>query len=311
MQNKCQIGIQDQGGSFYTDVHVLFSATGTPTKAEFEASKGFLFAGGGVVMCDQCYSDSFGKAFEIGGTCDVFINNSMCFWYMGVATAKVIGFNVVRANPAYKIRINNFELVCPSADYGVDFAGLVLPNYEGQYAGVYEGIQFDNMNITNTSTYENGGVLKNNDWITCRAFYNRDSINLRDAWVTTMTANAWYPIAYIRSGTSNFRLRMANDQCIEATVKVGQSSSISVKNVFNNSHEGEYEIGLCNVAQDENNIYGGILCVRATASVCGYNPCLYSGLQAWNTQIFTRRSFMGVTPLVSPTVDASSSFNPS
>lgn len=311
--NACQIGVEDAGGSYMTDIHVLYSyKTESVTVAEYERTKGFVFSGGGVVMCDKCYADTFANGFEISGagTAHVYLNNCQAYWYTAVSGAKVNAIKVSRNDQAYKLDIVNFDLSCPNSAYGVDFDGLWL-NGKQEYIAVYDFIHIVNLNIGNASTYEAGGVLKKNDWITCRAFYDKDSVQIKDAWATTMVQNSWYPVAYLRGGINQFTLRMANDQIIRVSAGVGQTCTISATNLYNGSHSGEMQIALCNAAQetDRENVWGAILCVRATTNNVGYNPALFDGLNNWNTQIFTRRNFMATTPLVSPTVNASAGFN--
>ena len=312
--NKCQIGVYDAGGSFYTDVHALYSYTSNSvTVQQYEATKGFVFAGAGTTMCEQCYADTFANGFVLEGvgTAHVFLNESMCYWYTAVDGAKVNAIKVARNDQPYKLKVSNFELTCPNSAYSVDFDALWL-NGKQEYIAVYDFISLNNINLMNVSTYENGGVLKKNDWITCQAFYDKDSVQIKDAWAVTMTQNTWYPVAYLRQGISHFKLRMANDQMIEVTAKVGDSCTISTKNIFSNAHANEFEVGLCNATQetDRGNEWGAILAVRSSSSNSAYNPALSDGLQNWNTQIFTHRSFMDTTPLSSPTVNASASFNP-
>lgn len=305
--NKCQTGVYDAGGSFYTDVHVLYSYTSNSVTAQqYEATKAFVFASNSLCMCNQCYSDTMATGYEISGGGHVFLEECNVYYYTGISGAKANAIKVPTDNVNYKLFINNMEIACPSNSYGLDFDALWL-NGKQQYVGERDFISINNMVLSNS------GNLKKDDWITCRAFYVKDSIQLRDAWSISMTPDTWYPVAYIREGVSNFRLRMANDQLIEVTAKVGETCSISARNIFSNAHVNEYSVGLCNLAQesDRGNEYGAILAVKASVANCFYNPSLSDGLNDWNTQIFTRRNFMNTTPLSSPVVNASTSFNPS
>ena len=305
--NKCQTGVYDNGGgTYYFDVHVLYSyASSSVASNQYEATKGFVFASNNLAMCEECYADTMATGFEISEGMHLFLNNCNVYYYTGVSGAKANAIKVASANVNYKLCINNMEIACPNNSYGLDFDALWL-NGKQQYVGERDYISINNMVLTNT------GNLKKDDWITCRAFYVKDSIQLRDSWSINMTQNAWYPVAYIREGVSNFRLRMANDQLIEVTAKVGETCSISTRNIFSNAHENEYTVGLCDLAQESHrgNEYGAILAVKSSASNCYYNASLSDGLNDWNTQIFTRRNFMNTTPLSSPVVNASASFNP-
>lgn len=306
--NKCQTGIYDNGGgSYYFDVHVLYSYTSSSVASnQYEATRGFVFASNALAMCEECYADTMATGFEITDGMHLFLNNCNVMYYTGISGAKANAIKVASANVNYKLFINNMEIACPNNSYGLDFDALWL-NGKQQYVGERDYISINNLVLTNT------GNLKKDDWVTCRAFYVKDSIQLRDSWTINMAQNSWYPVAYIREGVSNFKLRMANDQLIEVTAKVGETCSITTRNIFSNTHENEYTVGLCNLAQESHrgNEYGAILAVKSNTSTCYYNPALSDGLNDWNTQIFTRRNFMNTTPLSNPVVNASSSFNPS
>ena len=127
-------------------------------------------------------------------------------------------------------------------------------------------------------------------------------------WTVTMTANAYYPIAYM-SGFSKICLRMANDQVIEAKVNAGSSPALSITNIANLAHGGEYTLALLEGTNSPNGAACRILAVKSSTAN-SFNPNLVRLTPLWNDRISTCIDFLNGDPIDNPTVLAEGTFNP-
>lgn len=302
-----KIGIEDNGGSFYENVHTLMTrANGSITTAEFEATVGFLFNGNGSIFMTECYADTFGTAFKIAPTTSirVQVTNSTAYWYYSDAnaTTKFIAFS---GNQGGHVSFSDCEYAIPTNGNikGLDLTGVTASNIR----------QLATSNIfffNNILTTGEASKLAKDDYLINRAFYKDNQVIVGKGWTTNMTKNAYYPIAYLRDGVFKFDVRMANDQYITAVVKVSSSSStITTTNIYNGGHSGYYKLALCNGGNDANGFYGALLCVKAEDSTSSFNPAIVGGLQSWDCDLHSCFNYLGKQALVNPSVIVEASFN--
>lgn len=302
-----RIGVEDAGGSFYENVHALMTrANGSITTAEFEATVGFLFSTAvGSVFMNECYSDTFATAFKITKQKRLQVSNSTAYWYYSDANATT-RFIAYTHNEGGHISFSDCEFNIPSNGNvkGLDLTGVIANNV--RMIATSNIFFFSNIQITGDSS-----KLAKDDYLINRAFYKDNQVILSKGWLTPMTKDAYYPIAYLRDGVFKFDVRMANDQYIEAVIKVNSSSStITVTNKYNGGHSGKYKLALCNGGNDANNYYGALLCVTASDSNSSFNPAIVGGLQSWDCDIHSCYNYLGKAALVNPTVVVEASFNP-
>lgn len=301
-----RVGVEDGGGSFYENVHALMTrANGSITTAEFEATVGFLFNGSGSVFMNECYADTFGTSFKVVSRMRLQVSNSTAYWYYSDAnaTTKFIAFS---SNAGGHISFSDCEFNIPSNGTvkGLDLTGVISSNI--RQLATSNIFFFDNILISGDA-----GKLAKDDYLINRAFYKDNQIFVSKGWATSMTKNAYYPIAYLRDGVFKFDVRMANDQYIEAIVKVNSSSStITTVNKYNGGHSGYYKLALCNGGNDANGFYGALLCVKAEDSTSYLNPAIIGGLQSWSCDVHSCYNYLGKAALVNPTVVVEASFNP-
>jgi hypothetical protein len=302
-----RIGVEDAGGSFYENVHALMTrANGSITTAEFEATVAFLFSTNvGSIFMNECYADTFATAFKITKQKRLQVSNSTAYWYYSDANATT-RFIAYTHNEGGHISFSDCEFNIPSNGNvkGLDLTGVTSSNIK----------QISSSNIfffDNIQTTGDASKLAKDDYLINRAFYNDNEVVISKSWLTTMTQNAYYPIAYLHAGVYKFDVRMANDQYIEAVIKVDSSSStITTTNKYNGGHSGKYKLALCNGGTDANSNYGALLCVTSSDASSYLNPVIIGGLQSWNCDIHSCYNYLGKAALVNPSVVVEASFNP-
>lgn len=302
-----RIGVEDAGGSFYENVHALMTrANGSITTEEFEATVAFLFStNAGSIFMNECYADTFATSFKITKNKRLQVSNSTAYWYYSDANATT-RFIAYTHNEGGHISFSDCEYNIPSngSVKGLDLTGVIANNIR---MIATSNIFFFN----NIQTIGDAAKLAKDDYLINRAFYKDNQVILSKGWATPMTQNAYYPIAYLRDGVFKFDVRMANDQYIEAVIKVNSSSStITTTNKYNGGHSGKYKLALCNGGNDANGYYGALLCVTASDTNSSFNPAIVGGLQSWDCDIHTCYNYMGKTALTNPTVVVEASFNP-
>lgn len=302
-----QIGVEDAGGSFYENVHALMSrANGSITTAEFEATVAFLFSTNvGSIFMNECYADTFATAFKITKNKRLQVSNSTAYWYYSDANATT-RFIAYTHNEGGHISFSDceFNIASNGTVKGLDLTGVTSSNIK----------QISSSNIfffDNIQTTGDASKLAKDDYLINRAFYNDNEVVISKSWLTTMTQNAYYPIAYLHAGVYKFDVRMANDQYIEAVIKVDSSTStITTTNKYNGGHSGKYKLALCNGGTDVNSNYGALLCVTSSDSSSYLNPVIIGGLQSWNCDVHSCYNYLGKAALVNPSVVVEASFNP-
>lgn len=302
-----QIGVEDAGGSFYENVHALMSrANGSITTAEFEATVAFLFSTNvGSIFMNECYADTFATAFKITKNKRLQVSNSTAYWYYSDANATT-RFIAYTHNEGGHISFSNceFNIASNGTVKGLDLTGVTSSNIK--QISTSNIFFFDNIQTTGDAS-----KLAKDDYLINRAFYKDNEVIISKSWLTTMTQGAYYPIAYLHAGVYKFDVRMANDQYIEAVIKVDSgTSTITTTNKYNGGHSGKYKLALCNGGTDANSNYGALLCVTSSDASSYLNPVIIGGLQSWNCDIHSCYNYLGKAALVNPTVVVEASFNP-
>lgn len=300
-----KIAVEDNGGSFFSNVHVLMDSDRTLTTAEFQDTIAFLLSGTGAMSFNQCYADTFATAFKITTYNRTQIDNCMAYWYYSDAnaTTKFIHFS---SNAGGKVSVNNTEYDVPSngTAVGLDLTGVTGANV--LYIGTSGIFEFNNIILQGAA-----GKLAKNDYILDRTFYNDKQIVLCKPWTKSMTQNAYYPIAYLKGGIYDLKIWMAQDQCIQASIKVDRNSStITITNKYNGAHSGAYRLALCDGGNDTWGHYGAMLCVKSVDTTSSFNPAIVSGISEWNNALFSCYLYQGLKALTSPTVVVEERFNP-
>lgn len=299
-----KIAVEDNGGSFFNNVHVLMDSDRELTTAEFQNTIAFLLSGTGAMSFNQCYADTFATAFKITTSNRTQINNCMAYWYYSDAnaTTRFIHFS---SNAGGKVSVNNTEYDVPSngTAVGLDLTGVTSVNV--LYIGTSGIFEFNNIIVYGASR------LAKNDYILDRTFYNDKQIVLCKPWTKSMTQHAYYPIAYLKGGLYDLKIWMAQDQCIQALVKVDRNgSTITITNKYNGGHSGAYRLALCDGGDDAWNHYGAMLCVKTVDTTSSFNPAIVSGMNEWNNNLFSCYLYQGNNALTSPIVVVEESFNP-
>lgn len=299
-----KIAVEDNGGSFFNNVHALMDADRDLTTAEFQATISFLLSGTGAMSFNQCYADTFATAFKITTSNRTQITNCMAYWYYSDAnaTTRFIHFT---SNAGGRVSVNNseFDVAANGAAIGLDLTGMTAANK--LYVGTSNIFELDNIVIYGAAK------LKKNDYLIDRTLYNDKQVVLCKPWSKSMTQNAYYPIAYLQGGLYNLKICMAQDQCIQALVNLGRSgSSITVTNIYSLGHSGAYRLALCNGGDDEFGHYGAMLCIKSVDSTSSFNPAIVGGMSEWNGALHSCYLYQGNTPLTNPTVITEATFNP-
>lgn len=300
--NKTKVGINDNyGGNLISNIHILASySTDTPNYQDFNACQGLIFGNGsGESFLNNIYIDDYAQAITFTSTRRIFITNLQIFYYTNRSDVTCIAFNVLaNAGLSFKLVNANIQMPSNSTNKGL----YVQQNAFNQYISVYDAFNFNNLRISNITDVK--------DQIFNLKFRSKDGFNVNDPWTTTLTQNAYHVIGYLNNGYHDLKIQMANDQIIDAKINVRENNPIiTITNIVNNSHSGQYYLALCNGATDDYGNYGAYLCVKSTANNTSYNPAFVGGINGWNTQLRSYRS-IGRTPLSSPTVNVEAKFNP-
>lgn len=305
--NSCHIAIDDQSGNFYQNIHALAAwSDGQMNKTNYESSTAFKFHGGGISKLNQCYSDTYGTAFDFITPMKVYLTNCQSYHYLRNIEYDTVLFKDNETNANLRLIVESFDWTPPSItgegkNYGLDLRNT-NSNFR-QYLTTFDCFKFDNIQINELTRVEA------DDYINCLTLYQDNSFTNMNAWVKTMDPNKYYPIAIIKGGgiTYDMDIQMGIDQAIRAVIYNSASPTINITNLKNNSHSGQFSLALCNV-QLIDGIRTSILCVKASASDLGFNPS-FQNYKSWGSQIFARKGY-STTPLESPTVSAEASFNP-
>lgn len=305
--NSCHIGIYDNGGSYYQNVHVLgYWHDGQMTQSNYESSIAFKIDGaGGVVKMQECYNDTMGIGWQINNDTRVYISNSQSYHYLSNLEYKTILFDYNYSNATGRLFVTQFDYNPPTVtgsgtNVGLDLSGTSTDFRS--YLTTYWVFKFSQIDIYHT----NANTLSDNDYIFCKSLYDEDSYVSKNAWQFTMQANKYYPIAILRGVSAyNLQIGMAFDQLIEASFTSDSVGRMSVRNLINFNHTNEYTLALCNF-DTVDGIRQSYLCIKSTTA-SSFNPSI-KGFHNWNNQVMIR-PYYSSTPLENPTVVTESSFN--
>ena len=306
--NDCSVGIDEMGGSFYDNVHVLGGwPNNTISKESYEKTVGFRFRGNGISKLNLCYADTLGKGFQFNTNMTIYIQNSMAYWYLTNVEYDTRCFQLTNSNSEFRLYLDNFEVTMPTLSgdgHNVVLDLLSLDNGTRNNIGASSRFHFSNIRVSQRSrlTYKD-------DYIFCRAFYGDRDITINEPNAVTMTVDKYYPIAKL-GGTSfyDIRLDMGTDQSINLKFYNDNSSTMTVTNLVNNAHTNAFSVAVCNMTW-EFGCRRSFLCIKSTSSGCSLNPKI-SCANGWNNQIFTCNQFNENVPLDNPTVVSEASFNP-
>lgn len=277
--NRVKTAVNDSGGgSFYINVHMLASfSKETIPENEWTQIVAMYLNGSGNVFISNCYFDTYATSIIVNKEIKVYIENSTSYWW---TTNTEAGITFLKANVLFYLNINNYNLIFPNGNNkGFDFSALSDTTL--QYITNYQRIKISGFNMSNVAT------IDKLDYLWCREFYYEHEIILQNAWTVSMQQNHYYPIAYLKSGQYDLKIRMGNDQIIEAKISVSNNNSnIEITNIINSANSNVYKLSLCN-GSTINNVYGAYLCVSSNLQGVGYNPCIFDGIHSYNCQIFS------------------------
>lgn len=304
MLSKFQIGILDGSGNYFGNVHVLMSNTGELTAAQFNKTVCYIHNGGGDSRLNGVYNDTCAVGFSQEANNSTTLDNCFQYWYKSDPNLDIVLFRT-SSSATGSFTVSDCQANIPSTLHTIK--GLDIPDRQDQdntglreYLPVYDTIRFTNIRLVNQAR------IPITDWIYNYGVRpNVDSVSIAAPWQHTMAANKYYPIAYLRAGSYDLKIRMGNYQIIEANINIGATAILSVKNIANYSQSGHFTLAVCNLGQDSDGKYCGYLCVKADTSE-PFNPAI-GQLHGWNQQVFIKPLFEALT---SPTVNAESSFNP-
>lgn len=291
------------GGDLISNVHITAGYSKENILAsEYNNSIGIECNGGGTYLFSNIYIDTLAQSIVVSSSnVSVFISNFYTiFWKQDEDfTTSIIKFNKFPT----KFIINGGNLQPPTKGIikGVNIDELTSDYWE--YFNLYNNIKF-----LNIQTYN--GMFQDIDPLKCLQLQNRESYNvITPAWSVPMEQNKHYQIAVLRKGTYDLDISMANDQLINAIIKVEQNNPlIKIKNLQNNSHTNQYTLELINGAVDEKGKFYCYLAVKSSGTDTSLNPVISKISSRYANQIYITKN--NSTPVDNPIILTSESFNP-
>lgn len=306
---RFQTGVYDASGNYFNNIHVLMSEGGVPmTDAQFNKTTCYVHTGnGGDSKLIDFYNDTCAIGFVQEGNNFTSLIHCFQYWWKSSAGANIVLYRSASGSPS-ELNITDCNVQLPATANTVKGLDLVDPDGGSnlgyrQYIGIY-----DNIKITN-HVMHNTGKIALTDWIYCTDLdKTRGTVIAGGPWINTMTANTYYPIAYLKEGFYSLLIRAGNYQMIRVNLNVGATVAIeSVENIFSHSQSGVLTVALCNAGNDSDNLRDAYLCVKSNTNGLGFNFSI-SDIHSWNEKVFVKRNYFNA--LTNPTVNSSSSFNP-
>lgn len=290
------------GGDLISNVHLTTSYSKDNVSAsEYNDTIGVECDGGGTYLFNNLYVDTYAQSILVSSSyVSVFVNNFYTvFWKQNETyTTSLIKFNQYPT----KFIINGGNLQPPTqgTKKGIDIDNLTSNYWE--YFNTHNKVKLLNIQTFN-------GMFEDIDNIKCLQVRNEDSyLPVENPWTIPMQQNAYYQFAVLRAGTYDIDISMGNDQLIRAILVVSTNGTITVQNIKSNAHVGSYTLALINGAVDQKGKFYCGLAVKTSDTNSSLNPCITRIMSRFANQIYLSKNVS--TPLTSPTIIASASFNP-
>lgn len=296
------------GGNLFNDIDLVASYT-TPellTSDEYDKTIGLNVDTAGVNFFNNLYIDTYANSIVIvNKNSELFINNFYTvFWKQESSfTTSLLYFK----QAPKLLSIINADIQPPTIGkniYGintnelskVDIRTILLKN---------------KISFINCKT-QHGALTNNYDLLHCLQLNEIRDYNVNDnPFNVKMTANSYYPIAFLSDGDYYIDLSFANEQAIRAHINIsstGVAQLKSVTNIINNANSGRYKIALANQSVDNKGNPIITLCVSATLNNSNLDVSIYNIEKRFLNKVFQNPKFS--IPLENPTIIQESSFNP-
>lgn len=298
---KLKRGIHiNSGGNFLRNFHVLGSwDASTVTSAMFNDCVGIEVDTQDQFFTD-IYLDTMATGIKVKSSARVHIKGlAYFFWTLPSGNVTTL-FNYTGSDCT--IKLSDAWIQIPNNPNGTNKGVVVNSSDVEQYFYYRQQLEIKNSHLGNFN------ALTSKIDLLLEIENDMNPIQTTP-WSTTMVNGSYYPIAYI-FGAMEIELRVGNDQIIRAMIRATDTTSLTVTNVYDGAHTGEYKIAILDGGNSANNRNYKLLALKATSNNCSLNPVIKRLSGKWNDQILTCPNFMGLTPLSTPTVLQESSFNP-
>ena len=296
------------GGNLFNDIDVVASYT-TPellTSDEYDKTIGLNVDTAGVNFINNLYIDTYANSIVIvNGNGELFINNFYTvFWKQESSfTTSLLYFK----QAPKLLSIINADIQSPTIGkniYGINTNELSKDD-------IRTILLKNKISFINCKT-QHGALTNNYDLLHCLQLNEIRDYNVNNnPFNIKMTANSYYPIAFLSDGDYYIDLSFANEQAIRAHINIsstGVAQLKSVTNIVNNANSGRYKIALANQSVDNKGNPLITLCVSATLNNSNLDVSIYNMEKRFLNKVFQNPKFS--IPLENPTIIQESSFNP-
>lgn len=296
------------GGNLFNDIDVVASYT-TPeqlTANGYDKTIGLNVDNAGVNFFNNLYIDTYAKSIVIvNGNCELFINNFYTVFWKQEATFTT---SLIYFKQAPKLlSITNADIQPPTT--GANIYGINTNELSKE--DIRTILLKKKISFINCKT-QHGALTNNYDLLHCLQLNEIRDYNVNDnPFNVKMTANSYYPIAFLSDGDYYLDLSFANEQAIRAHINISSSGTAlirSVTNIVNNANSGRYKIAIANQSTDNKGNPLIALCVSATINNSNLDVSIYNIEKRFLNKVFSNPNFK--TPLENPTIIQESSFNP-
>lgn len=302
---RFQTGIYDKSTNFIEDIHVLYSE-GNITYSDAQYNKTVCYIHSDTTsetFINNIHNGTNATGFIFGPNTRTWIEHVTQHWWKQEAGANYT-FYKFNGNSSTRLTIVDGMHHTPATANSV--TGFDVSDADSSWlhhTGEYQNVILNNLYITKPSATTPGLT----DYIWNTTFGKEDSYNIASSSTGNMTANAYYPIAYLKNGAYMLEIRVGNRQIIRAALIIDSTSEIkSITNIGNFSYENDYSLAICNTAQDAYGNYSAYLCLKSSGGR-SFAPSIRF-VKGWNQQVFIRPGYFSA--IDAPTVNDEESFNP-
>ena len=302
---RFSVGISIHGnGNLIDNVHMTEGFIAEQlTPANFNNAIGIDLYGTGMDFFSNIYIDTYGKAIVINSNKRTsFVNLSTFYWYnQAESVTSIFTFKTIS-----KLYVANSDIQTTSKGTNkiINLAECNDINFRKNFINFNNYISFVNSNAIR------GTLLKEYDPINCLQVENKTYSNVNPIpYSIKMIQEKWYPIAILRNGFYNFKVRNGNDEACEINVYIntnGSSVTINKTNLHHLSHI--FDIGILTYETNDGIPYK-YLAIKAKDSSSQLNASIFDVSGGFSTDIYSRERFFDNKFIESPTVDASVQMN--
>lgn len=302
---RFSIGISIHGnGNIINNIHMTQSFITEELNTEnFNNSIGIDLYGSGMDFFSNIYIDTFGKAIVINSNKrSSFVNLCTFYWYnQDTSITNIFTFKTIS-----KLYVANSDIQTTSNGTNriINLTECTDSNFRKYFINYNNYISFINSNAIR------GTLFKEYDPINCLQIENKSYSNVNPIpFSINMTQDKWYPIAILRNGFYNFKVRNGNDEACEVNIFInfdGTQVTMSRTNIHHLSHI--FNLGILSFETNDGIPYK-YLAIKSNDTNSQLNPSIYDISGGFFSEIYSRERFYNNNYIDNPTVEASVQMN--